>query len=77
MATSPKDLYEAALALDDAERAELVGMLLETLDSETEEGVEAAWVSEIEKRMQELDSGAVKAIPWSEVRARLHQSEGG
>jgi len=28
---------------------------------------------EIEHRMAELDSGAVKPIPWSELRTRLHR----
>ena len=35
--------------------------------------VEDTWRVEIERRMAELDSGAVEAIPWKEVRARLHR----
>jgi putative addiction module component (TIGR02574 family) len=71
MSTTPKDLYKKAMSLPDQERAELVGMLLETLDVDEDSGVEAAWLTEIERRVEELDSGAVESVPWSEVRARV------
>lgn len=71
MAATPKELYEKAMNLSDEERAELVGLLLETLDVGDDRGVEAAWLKEIEKRVAELDSGAVESIPWTEVRARV------
>ncbi len=71
MATSPKDLYHKAMDLSDQDRTELVAMLLETLDIEEEEGVESAWLVEIERRVAALDSGQVKSVPWSEVRARV------
>lgn len=77
MATSRDDLYKAALELDESERAALVGMLLDSLDTEEEAGVEAAWIAEIERRVEELDSGVVESIPWEEVRARLHRAGGG
>ena len=32
---------------------------------------EAAWAAEVNRRVAELDSGAVKTIPWAEVRRRL------
>ena len=47
-------------------------LLIETFDAESEEGVEDAWRVEIERRMAELDSRAVEAVPWEELRARLH-----
>lgn len=71
MAATPKELYEKAMTLSDEERAELVGLLLETLDVGNDSGVEAAWLKEIEKRVTELDSGAIGSIPWTEVRARV------
>ena len=71
MASTPKDLYKSAMSLSDQDRAELVGLLLETLDIEEESGVEAAWLEEIDRRVAELDSGAVKSVPWSEVRSRV------
>ena len=71
MASSPKDLYKRAMSLSDQDRAELVGLLLETLDTKEESGVKAAWLSEIDSRIAALDSGKVESVAWSEVRARV------
>jgi putative addiction module component (TIGR02574 family) len=46
----------------------LTGLLIESLDPETEQGIEQAWVAEIERRMTELDSGTVKPVPWGETQ---------
>ncbi len=71
MATSAEELYKKALGLKERERAALAARLIESLDTEIEEGVEAAWLAEVERRMEELDSGEVQSIPWDDVRARL------
>ena len=75
MARSVRELYESASELPPQDRAELAGLLLESIDSSAEEGVEEAWAAEIEKRMADFRDGRVKTIPWSEVRARLHRSD--
>src|SRR4029453_11089475 len=41
-------------------RAALAGSLLESLDTEVDEDAEAAWATEVNRRVAELDSGAVK-----------------
>jgi putative addiction module component (TIGR02574 family) len=66
-----KEIFEQALHLDERDRAALASLLIESLDMEVEEGVEAAWLAEIERRVAELDSGAVHTIPWEDVKARL------
>lgn len=71
MATSARELYQQAMELEDEERASLAGLLLESLDTEVEEGVEAAWLEEIERRMVALDSGDAKLVPWEDVRNQL------
>ena len=71
MATKPDSLFESALALDEKQRAELAGLLIESLDEADEPGVESAWRTEIERRLKELDSGSEVAVAWSEARARL------
>ena len=63
----PKD----ALALPTEARAALAGALLESLDTEGDEDAEGAWAIEVNRRIAELDSGAVKTIPWAEVRRQL------
>jgi putative addiction module component (TIGR02574 family) len=35
-----------------------------------DQGVQAAWDEEIKRRIEELDSGKAKTIPWEEVRER-------
>jgi len=72
MARDIAELLREASQLSEAERAELAGRLLETLDGEPDEGVEAAWAEEIERRVRQIESGEVKTIPWEEVRAKLH-----
>jgi putative addiction module component (TIGR02574 family) len=73
MARSARELFDEAMRLEPRERASLIRLLIESLDAETDEGVEDAWRIEIERRMAELDSGAVETIPWEEVRARLER----
>ena len=72
MARSARELFEEAMRLAPEERAALTGLLIESLEPESEEGVEQAWMAEVERRMAELDSGAVQTIPWDELRARLY-----
>lgn len=79
MSQNVKRLFSEAAILADTERAELAGMLIESLESERDDGVEIAWAEEIERRVREIDSGEVKTIPWEEVRAkayaRLHERQ--
>jgi putative addiction module component (TIGR02574 family) len=67
-----KDLFREASELSESERAELAGLLLESLEGEPDEDVEAAWAEEIERRVRQIDSGEVKTIPWEQVRANLY-----
>ena len=77
MAVSREELFRQALQLDEAERTALIGMLIDSIDSDGEEGVESAWVAEIERRIVELDAGVAKTIPWDVVRDGLRQRLGG
>ena len=77
MATSRDDIFRGALSLAERDRADLIAALIDSLDSEVEEGVEEAWRIEIERRAKELESGAVKSIPWEVVRERLARAARG
>ena len=66
-----------ALRLPRPARAALVARLLETLDSEVDDDAEDAWDAEIGKRLQEIDSGQVKLVPWSEARRQIMGTRGG
>jgi putative addiction module component (TIGR02574 family) len=65
------DILKEALALPSEERATLAASLLDSLDTDVDEDAEAAWATEVNRRVTELDSGAVKTIPWTQVRGRL------
>jgi putative addiction module component (TIGR02574 family) len=65
------EILKDALALPSEARAGLAGFLLDSLDPEVDEGAQAAWDTEVNRRIAELDSGTVKAIPWADVRLRL------
>jgi len=65
------ELLKEALKLPPEARAALAASLLDSLDQEVDEDAEAAWQKEIDRRLRELDSGAVKPVPWSEARRRI------
>ena len=71
-----KQLLLEALRLPKEERAALAGELLESLDSEVDPDVEAAWAMEIRARVNEIESGRAKTTPWSEARRRIHAAAG-
>ncbi len=71
MTPDPGKLLEEALKLSPEARAALAASLLESLDEDVDEGVEAAWAEEIAKRIHELDSGVVTPVPWSEARRMI------
>ena len=74
MTRAVHELYEKASELPPAERAELAGLLLASIEETPDVGVEEAWAAEIERRMADFRAGRVKTIPWSEVRAGLHRT---
>lgn len=77
MSVSRENLYKAAMSLDSKERADLIAMLLASLQDETDGGVESAWLDEIERRLASLDSGETLSVAWSEARSRIFSRGGG
>jgi putative addiction module component (TIGR02574 family) len=65
------ELLKKALALPPEARAALAGSLLESLDDTVDASAEEEWNEEIARRVQELDSGKVKPIPWAEARRQI------
>lgn len=65
------DILKKALALPPEARAALAGSLLESLDDTVDASVEEAWSQEIARRIEELDSGKVKPVPWAEARRQI------
>jgi len=68
MTQEATELLKKALSLPVAERADLAGSLIESLDETHDPAVEAAWDEEIARRMADIDSGRVKPISLEEAR---------
>ena len=64
-------LIDEALALPAEERSAVALALLDSLGGEDEAAVSQAWAEEVRRRRQELRSGAARAVPWEEAKARL------
>jgi putative addiction module component (TIGR02574 family) len=70
MTADTKKLLDEALQLPPAERETLAGQLFDSLETDDPDA-EAAWQTEIEKRIAELDRGAVELIRWTEARQMI------
>lgn len=68
MNVAAEKLLADAVALSDSDLAELAARLIESLEREVDEDASAAWSREIQRRLTELDEGAVQTIPWPETR---------
>jgi len=71
MTEEVSDLLKKALALPAEARAALAGSLLESLEDTVDASAEEAWSQEIARRIEELDSGKVKPVPWAEARRQI------
>jgi putative addiction module component (TIGR02574 family) len=71
MNTTAKQLYDNALQLPDSERSELAAWLIESLDPDVDRDVDEAWDVEVKRRIDELDRGAVTAVPWADARRMI------
>ena len=69
METQLEILESEALKLTLGERAALAQRLLASLDEDAE--IEDAWAAEIERRIADVESGAVQVIPIAEALARV------
>jgi hypothetical protein len=79
MATKSDELRREALALPDAERADLAAELLVSLDARTDEDpsvVRSLWGAEIERRARRVIAGDAQSHDWEVVRQRLADALG-
>lgn len=71
-------ILKEALAKPVADRAMIIRQLIASLDppgeDEDQADVDAAWREEIARRIQEVESGAVRTIPWDAARERLKRA---
>ena len=73
MTKAAEKILAEALTLDTNERANLAAKLLASLDGDPDEDVEAAWAAEVERRIQDIEAGRTKLVPWEDVERRLEE----
>jgi putative addiction module component (TIGR02574 family) len=72
MSEVPAHLLDAALQLPEEARAELASRLLDSLESPYANAeIEAAWAAEIKRRIDDLESGREKGIPYDQVWEKI------
>src|SRR5688572_565922 len=71
MAKDAGELLSEALQLPAEGRAALADSLIDSLDSEVDEDAEEAWRIEIDRRIQELDRGIVRAVASDDARRQI------
>ncbi len=64
-------LLDEALDLLPEERSAVAMALIDSLEGSDDRTISDAWRAELLLRRERLRSGALKASPWAEVRARL------
>ncbi len=74
MTQAAHSILKSALSLEESERALLAGVLLESLESDHDEGTEQAWLSEVDRRVAELDAGKVETLPLETVMSQLKKN---
>jgi len=77
MSSDVGEIAAAALALSEADRADLLARLMESLDGPPDLDVDQAWADEIARRLEEVRSGTAKTSSWAEVRMRLEEDADG
>jgi len=73
MSPVTEQLLQVILTLPDEERLELVEALLASQDQSSELPFDPAWLSEIQRRSAEIETGTVQLTPWPVVRERVRQ----
>jgi putative addiction module component (TIGR02574 family) len=62
-----------ALRLDPDARADVAAELLASLDGPADSDTEAAWATEITRRVAAVDAGTAKLEPWESVKRRIER----
>jgi len=73
MTNALESLKSQLFALPTRERAELAHFLIETLETESDTDVDAAWDSEINRRIAEIQDGRVVGKSAEQVFAELRE----
>lgn len=69
--TKSKSIIANALQLPREERARVAREIIASLDGPADQDVEAAWLAEVERRLDDVERGTAEMVPWDVVRQRV------
>jgi putative addiction module component (TIGR02574 family) len=70
------EVFQSAMALPEAIRAELAERLWESLPEESREEAAEAWATELSRRLQRYQNGVATTLSGPEVLRKLRSSYG-
>ncbi len=76
MNPATEQLLNAALALPDEDRLEFAEALIVSLQPTDRPPFDESWREVIRRRSEELRSGKVTPVPWSEVKRESREQSG-
>ena len=74
MDTRLDEIAADAMRLSLRDRVRLAQRLVSSLDDQVETDVEVLWVAEAERRLNELQTGAVKGIDAADALRKAHEA---
>jgi putative addiction module component (TIGR02574 family) len=77
MNAAGEEVLNAALALPDEDRLEVVEALIVSLQPADRPPFDESWREIIRRRSAELESGQVVGVPWAEVKRQAREKAGG
>lgn len=73
MKDEASEILGAAMKLSELERARLAAILADSIgDGTPQDEIDAATLAEAKRRLADLDSGRTQAVPYPEIRQKLH-----
>jgi Putative addiction module component len=70
---SIEQITQAALSLPNTLRVLLVEQLIESLEFDVDEAIQASWTAAAKQRREEIRTGVVQSIPGDEALAQVRQ----
>lgn len=73
MKDEASEILGAAMLLSEPERARLAAILADSIgDGTPQDEIDAATLAEAKRRLADLDSGRTQAVPYREIKQKLH-----
>lgn len=67
------EILQKALALPDEDRADLASQLYQSLSPNHDPLADEEWVTELNRRIDDIEAGRVTLIPWTQVRESIQK----